>query len=471
MLQLADDILVSVALWRERDHPLSDGATRTINEITDAAKTIMVCARHQKRIVDDVLTLSKMDLTNMMLKPSPIQIEDLVNHAVKILEADAAASNIKVAIVQEQSIKSLGLKQIVCDSLRITQILINLLSNAIKFTRLEANRNIKIHYGAALEQPRMIFPNTIRWASSRKEQLVLDDILSGVGWGNGKYIYLTFQIEDTGLGMNEEEMQRVFDRFEQASPQTSIKYGGSGLGLFICRSLSQSQCGGIGMSSNVGKGTTIAFYVACRDAAIELTQQAITKLAIEPNDSADQILRTTHLPDMVQALPSIAQIPVKSDKTTKHCYQILLVEDNIINQRILSKQLTRAGCSVSLANHGVEALEFLKGTAHWCKEENDNDCNSITAITKAIAQPVSLDVILMDLNMPIMDGLTCTTQIRALEHTGALTTHLEIIVVTANARNEQTEQALLVGADAVLRKPFVVSELLELIEKRLSKRK
>lgn len=105
------------------------------------------------------------------------------------------------------------------------------------------------------------------------------------------------------------------------------------------------------------------------------------------------------------------------------------MEDNLVNQRVLDKQLTKAGHSVTLANHGREALEHLKATKVWKGNEDAKD----------------LDVVLMDLEMPVMDGLTATHHIRGLEANGDVQCHVPIIAVTANARKEQIETCLQAG--------------------------
>jgi len=105
---------------------------------------------------------------------------------------------------------------------------------------------------------------------------------------------------------------------------------------------------------------------------------------------------------------------------------VLLVEDNVVNQTILAKQLGKAGCTVTIANHGLEALEKLRETRLW--REN--------------VRGKKMDIILMDWEMPVMDGLTCTREIRILESTSQLVGHVEIIATTANARDEQLEKAL-----------------------------
>lgn len=118
------------------------------------------------------------------------------------------------------------------------------------------------------------------------------------------------------------------------------------------------------------------------------------------------------------------QIAIASDK------HVLVVEDNVINQKVLSKQLKRAGFTVHIANHGLEALDFVKTTRYW----SDNHDTG-----------VDVTVILMDWEMPVCDGLTCTRKLRELEQQGQLTKHLTIIATTANARSEQVETAFAAG--------------------------
>ena len=115
--------------------------------------------------------------------------------------------------------------------------------------------------------------------------------------------------------------------------------------------------------------------------------------------------------------------------------RVLIVEDNLVNQRVLQKQLKNLGTEVHLANHGGEALEKLRQSTYWA----DHNSNSGTT------PPIDIGVVLMDQEMPVMDGLTCTRRIRELEQEGKLTGHVPIIAVTANARAEQVQTALDAG--------------------------
>jgi CheY-like chemotaxis protein len=128
---------------------------------------------------------------------------------------------------------------------------------------------------------------------------------------------------------------------------------------------------------------------------------------------------------------------------------ILLVEDNLINQRVLKKQLQRHGYIVHTADNGQEAFDFIKTTQHW---------------KGATASAPRIDVILMDIEMPIVNGLECASMIRAAQHDGSISKHLHIIAVTANARPEQLKRAKETGMDDAVPKPFRVKDLAAVIE-------
>lgn len=131
---------------------------------------------------------------------------------------------------------------------------------------------------------------------------------------------------------------------------------------------------------------------------------------------------------------------------------------------MLAKQLRKAKCTVTVANHGVEALEVLEKTDCWREAGTISPGHAEDAISQQVnGKRPTVDVILMDWEMPVMDGLACTRRIRELEREGRLTRHLPVIATTANVRQEQVEQALAAGVDSVVPKPFVVSELLERI--------
>lgn len=350
-----------------------------------AAKIIMECSIHQKRIIDDVLTLSKLDSLLLSITPSLVKLSKLVNSIVSIFEAELKSNDIRTAIVPEDSITELNIEYLNFDSSRVTQVFINLMTNAIKFVKTQAEREIQVRFGATLSNPRDTFGKGIHWAEKGKSS---DDVTNNLEWGTGEHVYATFLISDTGIGMDLTEVHKIFERFRQANVRTNVKYGGTGLGLFISKELTEKQGGEIGVISTPGVGSSFAFYIKTRRAHV----------------------RPKNLPMAIRARGS-----VRIDQL-----QVLLVEDNIINQTVLKKQLQKAGCTVDVANHGLEALGTLTEKR--------------------------FDVVLMDMQMPVMDGLTCTAEIRKRQERGLIPSPLPIIAVTANVRQEQIESALAAGA-------------------------
>ncbi|THX91801.1 putative histidine kinase HHK15p [Aureobasidium pullulans] len=457
MLQLANGISGCLEDITEEDAGPEE-CLQIIQDNIEAAKTIIFCANHQKKIVDDVLILSKMDFMLLTLSPSPSRPLDLAQNAVKMLHATISEAKIDLKVEEDESITKLGLSWVLCDPLRVAQILINLLSNAIKFTRQESRRCVTVCYGASIEEPSNSFGEGLAWASSKHEQ---EDVTNGQEWGDGEQVYLTFCVKDTGPGMTEEERSRLFSRFQQASPKTSIKYGGTGLGLFISHTLTEKQNGKMGVISKPGQGSTFAFFVKGRRVpgpptpSSESTQELVFRQLKAAQENVTPDATVSEKPKKVQrpkilSSPKIPQYLDPSDVV----YHILLVEDNIINQRIMRAQLVKAKCNVYVANHGLEALENLRRSDIW--EETNGTGHK-------------LDVILMDVEMPIMDGLSACREIRSLEKAGKLTRHIEVIAITANVRQAQVDRALDAGIDEVMSKPFVVPELLTMIKSRLGR--
>jgi signal transduction histidine kinase len=223
IFQLAETIITS--------YPTTEGVEASNSELSqvlkqniDNANTILMCAKHQKRIVDDVLTLSKLEYTMLSVTPTPIQLPALVQKWMKMFESQLSSSDIRITVQELPFLKAHGIDWILCDELRIQQIFINLITNAIKFTKSEMKREIRVEYGAVLVDPKLSFSNEIRWARDQRE---LKDLTLTPEWGLGQQLYLTFAVTDTGIGMANEEIERLFGRFEQASAKTSIKYGGS----------------------------------------------------------------------------------------------------------------------------------------------------------------------------------------------------------------------------------------------------
>jgi CheY-like chemotaxis protein len=179
---------------------------------------------------------------------------------------------------------------------------------------------------------------------------------------------LTFEVEDTGKGISEDEMGKLFNRFMQANPKTHVQYGGSGLGLFISRELVELHGGMIGAKSRPGQGSTFAFYLKVRTA--QLGDIAAVQKANVDSDREQVYFRRstpTRSQNQIQIRPKRASSSKIEPGLARRrgALSLLLVEDNVVNQQVLSRQLRRSGYTVQIANHGGEALEFLKSTKYW----------------------------------------------------------------------------------------------------------
>lgn len=243
---------------------------------------------------------------------------------------------------------------------------------------------------------------------------------------------------------------------------------------FISRELCELQGGQIGVSSGNGK-TTFTFFVRAKrwipDAPAERAPRPglprFTSTSASPmtySRRGSVVPRTASMGfEDLRRSPSIQEdatpgaapgTPLSRTSTmsnralssstlseTEVKLHVLVVEDNLINQKIMSQQLRRAGCVVHVANHGLECLTFIEKSI-FCKATTN------------------LSVVLLDLEMPTMDGLTCIRLIREKQTTGEITKHVPVIAVTANARSEQIHIAIEAGMDQVVTKPFRIPELL-----------
>ncbi|GAM87644.1 hypothetical protein ANO11243_056710 [Dothideomycetidae sp. 11243] len=374
----------------------------------DAVQTIITCCIHQQRIIEDTLTMSKLDSKLLTILPTMVDPLAVLEDIQKMFFEDTKKAGIDLRIERQESLSTvLRDRQLMLDKGRLMQVLINLVTNAIKFTGQEmGRRRIIVSMGAASKRPTEQELNVEFCASTT----VRDYEAPNEHSGPDDSLYLSLSVTDTGCGMDRDQLSTIFSRFSQGSPRTYSKYGGSGLGLFISRELTELQGGEIGVSSTPGAGACFAFFVKARVAGVR------------------------------EAMPSAQLVvPVRTS------YAILVVEDNIINQKVLRNQLSRLGHQVSVASNGQEALDFMRTTRLW------HGCGPDAA---------PLDVILMDIEMPVMNGLECARSIRNLQATACLNRHIAIIAVSANARDEQVQSALDSGMDDTISKPFRVADLM-----------
>ncbi|KAI4756642.1 hypothetical protein E4T52_11359 [Aureobasidium sp. EXF-3400] len=426
----------SLAEYSKDDKRQQSTITRLEEHLTsgvDAVDTILSCSMHQKRVTDDILSLSKLDSNLLQVSPSTVRATEMLDNVSNFFAVEAGREKIILQTQLDDSLNECNIEWVVVDPGRITQVLVNLVTNALKFTKTSKNkRNVTVRLGASRGPPTDL---SVKYAAVENPATAVQtetDI--------NDTIYLWFSVTDSGCGMTEEEQTRMFNRFSQASPKTYNRYGGSGLGLFISKRLVELQGGQIGLASQVDVGSKFAFYVPARQTTkIDLPEP---ELSLRPK---------------IEALPSDSSTTTTATngQNTTDC-SILVVEDNLVNQKVLQKQLSKIGYKVQIANHGQEALDYLTRTTAWRQQD------------RAETTPLpDVHIILMDIEMPIMDGLTCSKRIRDLQSSRDIVKHIPIIAVSANARAEQMKQALDAGVDGFITKPFRMPELTSVISNLL----
>ena len=380
----------------------------------------------------------------LSITPAVVDPVNLLRNILKMLDGDVRSGDIQTKVIRHESLGEHKLENVFCDPSRLAQILTNLLSNAFKFTRQEKTRVTEITCGASLQIPTEEESMTsLQWSSSGKDR---GDLTLRPEWGKDEVIYLYFLIRDTGSGLTQLELGRLFARFSQATTTTHLKHGGSGLGLYISRELTEKHGGQIGVRSIPGEGSTFAFYIKTRRAR----NTAPRPIDLPPAKVASP-------PAIMPSSEEDYQLSLRGVK--ERSYEVLLVEDNLINQRVLSRQLRNAGCVVHIANDGVEALEFLgESDSRWLRNGNEKKKDRLI-----------IDVILMDWNMPNLDGVSCTRRMRSEERKGNAQKPMVVIGITANARPEQLLEARDAGMDDVLSKPFLLEDLMAKIDELVVK--
>lgn len=473
-----------------------------IESSIDSAETIVGCAQHQKRIVDDILTMSKLDSKLLAITPITVNPILMVQEALKMFEIEARRVDINLSMVVDQSYRDLGIKYLDFDPSRLKQVLINLLTNALKFTKTGPTRNVSVAISASLTRPTEAASSSkVQFIPRSEEDYFGHDPSNPAPRTRGKPVFVMFEVKDTGQGLTDEEKKSLFKRFVQASSRTHVKYGGSGLGLFISRRLTELQNGAIGVASQPGVGSTFVFYIEAsipseearqeaEAAALAASKMSALKLSGKVNGIGNSASRraanggspsesTVITPGGSVSRPSPITPSTGSEVSTPPLFPsglsttfipstnslstppptisgILVVEDNLINQLITRRGLVNMGFNVDVANHGVECLDKLRKTDRFVFSSSDEGESS------SREKKFSLSVILMDIEMPVQDGLTCTRHIRELERKGMIKGgRIPIIAVSANARMEQILEAKEAGCDDVLVKPYRMPELLE----------
>jgi signal transduction histidine kinase/DNA-binding NarL/FixJ family response regulator/HPt (histidine-containing phosphotransfer) domain-containing protein len=245
--------------------------------------------------------------------------------------------------------------------------------------------------------------NAIKFTERGQVDIGLAKIEAQPGW-------LRFSVRDTGIGIEPTTQQSLFEPFVQADASTTRNFGGTGLGLSIVKRFVEMMGGRIAFSSTLNQGSTFWFDLPMQTVAGQLDSSSATKLKSAVDHRAGALTR-------------------------QFAGRVLLVEDNPINQKVARHILQRLGCEVVIAENGFEALTLLPG--------------------------LNVRLILMDLQMPVMDGLTATLRIRELEASGA--GRVPVIALTANAMTGEYEKCMAAGMDGFLTKPLNVDRLREVL--------
>lgn len=336
-------------------------------------KVIQDSAQNLLTIINDILDLEKIGSGSIQLEKINFNLNDKLDMVVKFFQHSAKEKNI--VLKTESSIPNEF--YVNGDPTRLTQILNNLISNAIKFT----------HQGSV----------TIK---SEIESQTNDDIV------------LHITVKDTGIGIDEDKLVKIFNPFTQAYPETTRKYGGTGLGLAITKNLVELQGGNIWVESHFKAGSAFHFNIKYQR-------------AYKPELSVEK-----------QKTDLLVFSKLKGLK-------VLVAEDNEINQFLTKNVLRQCGCEVKIANNGREAVE------EW--------------------QQKDYDVILMDIQMPVLNGLEATMEIR--NSTEEKKKNIPIIALTANALKGEEVKYAKAGIDDFLIKPFKENDLFNIINRIVFKEK
>ena len=331
-------------------------------------------------IINDILDISKIEAGRMQLEDECFNLMDVVNDSIAMVSARGKEKQIlfNKYIDDETPVFVSG------DSVRVRQIFVNLLSNAVKFTE---DGNVNIHI---------------------KAKPIAD---------TGTQIYA--MVEDSGIGIPEDKINLLFQPFTQVDGSHTRKYGGTGLGLVICKQLTEMMGGNIVVKSEEGKGSK--FYFTIKLSLQQNENAGVTFKKFKGADKADQKIVSSYLSS--------------DNKLFRAKYRILLVEDNEVNRKVAVRILEDAGFSVGQAIDGFMAIEAV--------------------------QTDDFSVVLMDVQMPGIDGFDTTRRIRGF---GGKFSTIPIIAITAHALKGDKDKCINAGMNDYVSKPIRAEELIRMID-------
>jgi len=320
---------------------------------------------HLLKVINDILDFSRIERSELELEHIPFNLADLIGACAQSFQHSAVQRGLDLNLRIPEDMRAL---QVQGDPTRIRQILVNLVGNALKFT--ERGR-------VSIEA---------QWQSLDHELL-----------------WFTCSVRDSGIGISSESLELMFNAFQQADSSISRRYGGTGLGLPIARTLAERMGGTLRAQSEEGLGSVFTLEIPL----------ALYK----------------------QTLPPLAAPRAANGNGHGEGRHVLLVEDNPVNQTVIEAMLRSLGFTVSVATDGAQAVRSAEG----------ND----------------FEVILMDCRLPIIDGYEATRQIRQLPGRG----EVPIIALTANALQGDRETCLSAGMNDYLAKPFKRNDLQQILQR------
>ena len=344
--------------------------------LLDYLQKIQQSSRHLLGIIDDILDFSKIEADKLTFEQIDFSIATLLDNFTNLISERAHAKGLQLMLDVAPDVPDL----VVGDPLRVGQVLINYGNNAVKFTH---QGQIQVSVSVQHSEP--------------------------------DHVTLRFAVRDTGIGLTPEQAAELFQSFHQADSSTSRRYGGTGLGLAISRKLAERMGGEVGVSSQLGEGSTFWFTVR-----LARTQQP--QPALKP------------LPHTADGLEPGAAATGDPHAAGAALGRILAVDDNEVNLQIARELLRNQGFEVDVALDGQQALDLVRVQAY--------------------------DLVLMDMQMPVMDGLSATRAIRQLPEG----LRLPIVAMTANAMEKDRQDCLEAGMNDFITKPMDPARLAAVVQ-------
>ncbi|MGP5550607.1 ATP-binding protein [Psychrobacter namhaensis] len=378
------------------------GETTLSSEQQEYVDNIKVSNEHLMAIINGILDLSKVESGKMTIDSVPVNLSALCNEVVSLFAVKARQRGLILDYHYTESLST----YVQGDPVRLKQILANLVNNAIKFTREGGRVSIDVKHvpNCHCEDHNDQRSKEYEFTSAQKSS---SDKVTTTSVPN-ETMTLCIEVTDTGVGIKAESLEAIFDAYDQANKFTHRLYGGTGLGLSVCKSLVDLMGGYIDVDSKVGVGTTFSVLL--------------------PLPSIDE-----HQYEAWQGLNDLSIIA----PTHERAGHILLVEDDTVNAIIAKKALNNSGHTVTHVTDGQQAIEIFA------------------------LSPERYDVILMDHHMPILDGVQATIKLHELYDPQTLP---PIIALTANAMDGERKKYLNVGMQDYCTKPFKQEQLNALVQ-------